>query len=30
MKQMNEMFDCEDVGVMVEYVGCKVELNEDT
>ena len=30
VKQMNEMFDCEDVGKMVEYVGCKVELNEDT
>jgi hypothetical protein len=28
-KEMFEYFDCDNVGDMIEYVGCKIERNED-
>ena len=30
INEMKKLFDCEDVGEMVEYVGCKVERNYET
>ena len=29
VKQMKEEFDCDDVGELTEYVGCKVDINMD-
>ena len=28
-EQMKQRFECDDVGLLAEYVGCKVERNED-
>ena len=27
--RMNELFDCDDVGEMREYLGCKIDKQED-
>jgi len=29
-KQMKQRFECDDVGLLTEYVGCKVQWNMDS
>ena len=28
-QQMMDRFDCDEVGVLTEYVGCKVDINQE-